>query len=408
MSRWRQLQRDLNEKIVSNEKFDITSQDISEGRIRGTTYQRSNTAPTSGILLVGGLAGNRYSLQVLAERLAEAGFFCLSMDIPQHYLNRSEFTLGGFSEQITEAVIILKGKYGMRSVAVIGHSMGAVASLFSLAGYTATIEQQLYLFWDKIGAILEKQAEVIDGGERARTPPNIQALNTMNEQIEALYTQMKNLILQSLRADVERNTTVACYIFLAPPTNCKDAIPGLRRMKAWKYKWIKKIFEAVLHHPLEKQIEKEGNPVKYAPEQDPAYLNWGAFKTREVYEFIDYFLSMKEPSDYLSMIEKIVSFKKRDDMVAFFEYYQKRYILAKPKLFIYGMVDLYLRAFFSGGKRKVEEFYKSCGNDDGTTEIYHGFFSHVMMDNPYQQVAALSIKNKSVTKRILNFLDNYV
>ena len=87
MSRWSKIQKELIEKTIHGEKLGIIQENISSGRIHGTIYYKKGIRPSRGILLVHGFSGNRYGMGVLAERLAEYGFFCLSIDLPSHFLN---------------------------------------------------------------------------------------------------------------------------------------------------------------------------------------------------------------------------------------------------------------------------------------------------------------------------------
>ena len=54
----------------------------------------------------------------------------------------------------------------------------------------------------------------------------------------------------------------------------------------------------------------------------------------------------------------------KDGRVNFFEYYMKKYLLAKPKPFIYGMRDVFLRPFWASNKSRLENFYRKWGAED--------------------------------------------
>lgn len=396
MGRWEKIQEELIKKAVHGEKSDIIQEDISRGRIYGTTYYKKGTKPVKGVLLIHGISGNRHGMAILGQRLASYGFFCLAIDLPTHFVNTTNFSVGELSETITEGVLLLKNTFSMKRVAVVGHSIGAIGALFSSAGYTIKIEKALYTLWQTLVELLEKQAKLI----QAKGPEAKEVLQ-INTQIEALYTQLKQLILESLKKGMQEHAEVPCYILLAPPLNCKSAIPGMSILRQLPQKWAKTIFEAIFHKPAVKQIYKEGNPVGYVPEDKEGYVYWQFFKIPDSKEFLTYFMSMKEPADFLTLVEQIVKFRHKDNMVSFFQYYQKKYLLAKPKLFIYGSGDLYLKPFLPFQKKRIEQFYESCGN----AEIYHGNFTHIMMDNPSQQMTAIAFKNEEVTKRIIQFLD---
>lgn len=110
---------------------------------------------------------------------------------------------------------------------------------------------------------------------------------------------------------------------------------------------------------------------------------------------------MKEPIDFLTLIEDIAKFRHKDGKVTFFEFYLERYFKKVPKLFVYGKRDWILRAFFRQNRMRLENFYKSCGN----AEVYPGDFTHIIDENPKKYLAFIQVTNTEVTKSIIRFLD---
>src|SRR3989344_9117725 len=111
---------------------------------------------------------------------------------------------------------------------------------------------------------------------------------------------------------------------------------------------------------------------------------------------------MKEPIDFLSLIECLMQFTHKDSKVSLIEYYHKKYLLAKPKLFVYGSTDLLLRPFLPWSRKRLDKFYRSLGSE-GNVEIHYGNFSHVIMDSPLKLGSSVAVKNKEVTALILRF-----
>jgi hypothetical protein len=396
MTRWRQVQADLINRALRGEKTGIIQHDIAVGRIYGTIYYRRDLKPSRGVVIVHGFSGNRHSMGFLAERLAEYGLFCLSIDLPAHFLNPGNFSVGEVSETVAEGVLLMRAHFGIARIAVIGHSMGAVGTLFSSAGYIVEIEKRIYAEWNN----LERLVELESKASAKQSDASFAA--SLAQKIEQQYTALKQMILYSLKKGIQEHSNVTCYIMLAPPKNCQAAFPGVILLKNLSHKWQKRIIEAILHKPAVKQIYKEGNLVHYAPENRPDNLYFQFFKTADAREFIDYITKMKEPVDFLKLTEKLAKFRHNDGFVNFFEYYQKS-LLAKPKLFIYGKFDKMLAPlpFMRAG---LERFYESCGN----AEVHSGSFTHVMMNEPKQQAAALVLKNDSVTELIMRFLDRHL
>ena len=394
MSRWRKKQKELIDKAVKQEKSDVQQKDVHSGKVYGTVYFKPKAKYSKGVLLVGGISGNRHSLAPLAKKLTELGYFCFSIDLPSHYKNTNPLTVGELSEEITEAVRIMRDSYGVRRVAIVGHSLGAIGSLLSIAGYNNQIESRLHRVWNRIVELIELECTIID-----RKTQNIAQFKKIHEQIELLYVEMKQLILNSLKQGIRSTSIVTCYIFLAPPRNIKNVFPGAKLFRTVSQKLVIKLMTEFFHKPAVKQIYKENNPVDYAPDDKPQ-LQWQFFKTNDASEFFNYFLNVREVPDFLKLVENLSKFRATDDKVTFFQYYQRRYLLEKPKLFIYGSNDFYLRAFTPWSRRGLEKFYENCGN----AEVFRGNFSHVIVENPKQQAAAVSITNEAVIRKIMMFL----
>jgi esterase/lipase len=194
MGRWKKIQKELIQKALRGEKVDIVQENYSSGRVHGTIYYKKGVSSSRGILLVHGFSGNRYGMGILAERLAEYGFFCLSIDLPSHFLNLTRFTLGELSETITDGVLVLKNHFGIPRIAVIGHSMGAIGSLFSNAGYNTTIENSSFLLWEKMRLLIDEEAELIKNNK------DHNKIIELTNKIDSLYTELVFTSIQMLLA----------------------------------------------------------------------------------------------------------------------------------------------------------------------------------------------------------------
>ncbi len=411
MSRWRQLQRELIQKAVRGEKLGIVTEDIHSGRVYGTIYRKPNVSYSRGVLLAHCFSSNRYALGVLAERLVEYGFLCLSIDLPSHYQNPNPLSLSESSEAITEGVLLLKSYPGIRRVAVIGHSIGATAALFSNAGYNKQIETTVYGDWERISILMARQAAIIERASLASRESTDRQLMEVAQEIEALYVQLKTIIFSALAKGIKEHSVVTCYVFLAAPLHMRDTVPKILHMARHSiFKVLvnsyaaKRLIELNTNRPLVKEGYESGNPGKYVPEKDKSYLNIYFFKTKDTYEFFKYLLSMKEPIDFLQLIEKLAEFRRIGNAVNFFEYYQKKYIWFKPKLFVYGQKDRFLRPFVAANKASLDKYYKSCGN----AQIYYGSFSHVISPDPNKHLQFMVANDDSVTEVILQFLDKHI
>jgi hypothetical protein len=204
---------------------------------------------------------------------------------------------------------------------------------------------------------------------------------------------------------LQQGWNVDCYVLLAPPIEVKKSIPGLKILRKLKPKWQKVLIEKFFHEPLVKLTQEEGNVVKYIPEADPAYTNWLFFKIRDVPEFLDYIMNLKEPSDFLELVEKIGQFRRKDQKTTFFEYYLKKYLLAPPKLFIYGKWDGFLKTFLPFSSGRLEKYYRSCGN----AEVATGPYVHSFLEDPKAwRSVSKGMTNPEVFEIIIRFLEKYM
>ncbi|MBI2541581.1 alpha/beta hydrolase [Candidatus Woesearchaeota archaeon] len=391
--------KDKAAQAIAANKYDIIEQYVFVGKVRGSVFFKKNTKPNRGLLVSHGIGGNRYCLTEFARRLASYGFFVLSIDLPSHYLNTNKLSLGEISETMIEGTILLR-QYGMRYIAVIAHSLGAVGALFSRCGYTAEIENNIYPLWENTIKLMEQIGEDTYDGIQ-----DYDKNRKIVEQIEANYAQMKELVFYSLRNSVKKGWNVDCYVLLAPPPEAKKAVPWLKVLRKLKPKWQKALIEKLFHKPLVKLTMEEGNIVKFVPEKDVAYTNWLFFKIKDVPEFLDYLMGLKEPGDFLELVEKMGQFRRKDQKITFFEYYLKKYLIAPPKLFVYGKWDAFLRTMIPSTRKRIEKFYLSCGD----AEIQTGEYVHSFLEDPKAwRSVSKGMTNPEVFEIIVKFLEKHM
>ncbi|HIG98805.1 TPA: alpha/beta hydrolase [Candidatus Woesearchaeota archaeon] len=397
MSRWRDIQKGLIQQAIYGLKEQVLKENIQAGLVYGTIFYRKESNRKRWVVLVAGINNNRYTLSVLAERLASYGFMVLSIDPPSHYLNPNELKLGIYSQTVTEAVLLLKRNYGAHSVGVVGYSLGAIAALFSMVGYDLEVESRIYRLWEQMAELLERSAA---GG--FEMPNRYQFLG----QADRVFGEIKQLVLNALRKRIVDRSDGNCYVFIELPGNAKNFIPGLSCLRKVRIDWTKKLIEVILHNPTVKIIQKAGNPVNYIETpQGPDEARWLFLTTRKLPELLEYLSKMKDPKDYLKLVEELSAFKNKDDAESFFGYYLKKYVWLKPKLFMYGKYDIILRPFLPGGRKRLEHYYTSCGN----ALVIRGDYSH-MVSNQGRMItgAALTVTHEPTTAQIIRFLENNI
>ncbi len=399
-------------ELDENVSFErIVREEIDIGNIKGTIF-KIGQGHRNGIVLTHGISASRYNLLNLADVLSRLGYLVLAIDLPKHNINQEmDLTLGNIAELIRDSVIYLRRIRGLKNVAVIGHSLGSVGTLLAGAGYTSKVEREIYILWERIRQSIERYEKYSKAYGRLR--PGVENItlqdlardegfmNFLNE-IAAYYTKIKEIVLESLKSrdQLAPFDFVDCCVLLSMPSECKDAFTGASLLKRLPNKKIKKVWETLMHNPQIKLVMKEGNIFNYVDKKTNA-TKWWYLRIENPIEFISYFTSLKEPTDFISLMNILSHFSHKDGKTSFIDYYLKKYILATPKLFIYGKWDLLLRPFMPGSRKKLEEVYRAYGN----VNIIRGNYSHILMRKPFQQVGVVIGTSDVVLQNIINFLN---
>ncbi|MBI2139591.1 alpha/beta hydrolase [Candidatus Woesearchaeota archaeon] len=396
-------QVELNE-VVSFES--IVKEDVNIGDIKGTIF-KIGTEHRNGIVLTHGISCSRYNLLNLASVLSRLGYLVLAIDLPKHNLNQGmDLTMGNIAELIRDSVTYLRRGRGLRNVAVIGHSLGSVGTLLASAGYTAKTEREIYFLWEGIRKSIEKgerYSKLRPGTDEISLQAMLRDDNFMDclGEIAAYFKKIKEIILDSLKSrDKLGYDFVDCCVLLAMPSECKKAFVGASFLERLPNKWIKAIWETIMHNFQIKLIMEEGNIFNYVEEKTHA-LRWWYLKVENPSEFIRYFSSVKEPADFISLMNILSRFSKRDNKFSFIDYYLKKYVKYPPKLFIYGKWDVLLRPFMPGSRKRLEDNYRAYGN----ASIIMGNYSHILVSKPFQQMASVAVTSDVVLQNIINFLN---
>lgn len=291
--------------------------------------------PNKAVIVLHGFLGDRGAMDLLCSRIAHQGYMACSFELPGHYLKEhmkpeDEFRVGLTCEYIYHAVEFVRKRYNVKRVAVIGHSIGAVASLFSLGYYNREIEDKIYGLFDSYSSILEK----------LRSDKS----NPLIDELESLYIQIKSLIFNALRWTRFEVGRIDAVIAISPPRKFQvDFSPSMART-ILKFK---RLLGTRQKHP------KTG---KFA-------YKLGSFRTYEIEKFVEYVINVKNPLDYMNLIEFFSNLAERGRM-NLIKYYRIKYILDTPKLLLYGKyLDIMNRLIFPTQFREYEGVYSSWNMD---------------------------------------------
>jgi len=301
--------------------------------IVGTLYTKKGMPAIKGLVVIHGMWGTREDLDFFDKRLADQGYYVSAINLPGHGEDLSEFNIALASEYICTAVRILR-LFGIKKVGVIGHSAGAVAALFALAGYNRNIERDVYVLF---GKCLESMKNMINlenkcslsslcsqlkslikitrtrDEEKLRTYiiEEVKTFRSYATQFEECFKKIKITILEALKENRFRNQRIDSLVLLGLPLSFQGSI-------GFPISWIKKYPEALkkllvkINTGLQKAQLAEEVAYRYSSadrdliKSDTVtneHIRWLFLKIRDLNALVDYFNEIKNPRDYLHLLD---------------------------------------------------------------------------------------------------------
>lgn len=335
-------------------------------------FNKNKPLPNRGIVLVHGAFGTKETLLVLGKRLASQDFLVYTMDMPQHGENTSLFRLGIITEQILKAVSFLRSK-GVRNVGVVGHSLGAICTLFAMTGYNFQIEQE---FFEATSRVLERidkiREDLKKGQERKKSEENLISLRYE-------YQRLKKSILRGMQQMYASNSKIDAAVLLSPPKTVQFFLPPQISF-LMKHKLIGRLIGKSENKKFFNLVAGIGEAATLPEYMLNATKQKGRIQivggdVTNIYDCFNYVQSVKNPYDYMRAIEKLLSKPKSGDKDVQFIRYFVNLIRKTPKLFIYGLGDMqilksYILAMISKkfpvGRlqlNELEDHYNSFGGE---------------------------------------------
>ena len=394
--------------------------------VTGTLYIKKNTNPSKGIVFLHGMWGTREDLDFFLKRLADQNYCVYAINLPAHGEDINDFNIALASEYISIAVKFLRS-VGMRRVCVIGYSIGAVASIFAACGYNRRLERDIYVLFERCKDVaekiveLEKKREVSDvvghiraymreKSERIRSElrewikGEIGSLEDYQRQFEETFKELKRVILEALKQQRFSNQRIDSMVLIGIPLGIQDAmsIPA-PVFKIVSTRVLKRILD-LLNKSVRKFLEQEGllgrysGPNRELIESDflsGEQLQWLFLRIRDINKLADYTSEIKNPRDYLGMInffsrielekyeEKereyieeskkaftrmeyraeayIQELKESPPILSFIRRYKRDIIDNVPKLIVHGCWDQFSRPFLRWRRKSIAQYYNSLG-----------------------------------------------
>jgi alpha-beta hydrolase superfamily lysophospholipase len=201
------------------EKIYFTSGNL---RLHGIIYLPKGEGRFPGVVMCHGMASDHRSMRPCAQQLARKGIATLALDLRGH--GKSNGTLdGGIGKDVAAAYNVLRNHNNVDgdSIALAGHSLGALACLYAATVVNGVKAVVLLSIPSDIGSISEFWKPMHEEAERLGTSvlefPRIGPLpyaGWLNQQISMLWMRFRNYKLC-----IDINHDIKSWDLLNPLTN---------------------------------------------------------------------------------------------------------------------------------------------------------------------------------------------
>ena len=356
------------------------------GFLNGELYVKkvNGQYPRKGIIVVPGTSRYYNQYEPLIFRLALEGYCVCAFELPSQG-SEGAFRVGLMSTYIYACVRHLRSK-GAKEVGVVGHSIGAIATLFALGGYNEKLEnyiineaskyiKSLKATLGNVGKLSEKDLERIDVNKEATL------LKSLDKGVQD-YEDMKRNIVDAIKetrfADVSPGKIgrIGAVVLLAPP----ESIQGAKTLPKSFYSLshenmqlilnLSLVFDKFVDFVLRRHAAIDFKLPSLSKKYEQMELVALKVKKSEFNDFLRYVQECENPFDFASLLDYL---SKRSD---FIRYYTQKFIKDTPKLFLYGDLDPLLKPFIKKGT--LEKTYNIMIGATSFVQSYAGI-GHAMM-----------------------------
>ena len=306
-------------------------------------FNKDKPRPDRALVLAHGVVtSKKESLITLGKRLASQDYLVCCIDLSSHGESRDQFRLGLITENILMAVRWFRSQ-GISKVGVIGHSLGAICTLFALCGYNQKVEIQFYKtsieLQKKIAKINKELDKTKDEKYTEKTKEEIRydLISSIKE-----YTELKQIILDGLKNMYQSNSRIDAAVLLAAPRKCQMFLPPeISFFVKQLHNWAGGVAGRAVTQAAINKLKKRGVEDILLPKliNEKGYAQLMNIVTLDVYDLFDYAQKVKNPYDYMEAIDKLCDNTIKPDRIMGFIKYYKQLIIKTPKLYIYGLAD---------------------------------------------------------------------
>ena len=379
-------------------------------------FNPNRPKPNRGIILVHGMSKDKENLVTLGKRLASQNYWAYSIDMAMHgEAFEEKLRLGRICEFIQMAVRQLRSE-GIRNIGVVGHSTGAMCTLFAMAGYNTEVEAKFYAAMIKVTKrlkiITDDLGIVKKYDEEAYKRLVFNAIRLREE-----YKELKTILFNALKGTYESASRIDAAVLLAPIKTMQYAMPPWQAgiLKSWfgrKMGFSRFMLKSVTNKTNEAIRKYEGENAKiYERWIGDKGVQLHATYIQDVYDTFNYIQEVKNPFDFINAITEFCKIvQSPDNKLELIRYYWN-IIRRTPKLFVYGIFDYYIEPFKKNNMPEIEQHYRDFGETDimRLPNAGHSLNKEFSEAKKYKEEYSFeSGKMPKVTYRVISFLNTHL
>ena len=381
--------------------------------ISGALYFKNinGTFPTNGVVVAPGTGRDYKQYEPLIYRLVMEEYAVLVFNLPSQG-SEGNWRVGLMSTYIYKCVRYLRSRR-IKKVGVIGHSIGAVATVYALGGYNEQLEnytiEEVTKYIKAIKLISGEISRI--GKEQLDIAKAIALLSDLYKGTEA-YDTFKQQILEGVKAtrfqDVSPGNigSIDCAVLLSTPESLQDA----KMLPKFCYSMSERNLQIFLNGLLMVDklcdfVLKRRPAVDFKSQsafKDFKQLQLAALKIKrsEFPDFLKYINDVVNPFDFMSLLDY---FSKYSD---FIRHYTQGLIKDVPKLFLYGKKDSINKPFIKKGT--LEKAYHTMIGTSSKSISYEEIGHHMMHWDWGLRRRVYVVKSPQVLKDIINFVKSNI
>jgi len=336
----------------------------------------------------------------LGKRLATQDYWVYSIDLTSHGESKEQINLARSSTYIHFTAKWFRAN-GIKNVGVIGHSLGAVVTLFALTGYNTRIENAFYSTMARFESVVTEAVEHAKAKQLENPREFVYNIMRSNQD----FKNLKKMTLQGLKRMMKGRSKINAAVILSAPLKIQLVLPPTfakllkKRRVAWAFG---KIFNKGWN--LAYMIMNGMNTKKERSLAGKGEISIGGAVIRDTEATFEYAINVKNPYDYINYIDFLGDEDKHPDTYTPYFKYFRNLIRKVPKLYIFSLKDELLKPLKGNMLPDLKKHYKSFGETDIVT--YANLMHSLNKEGLNYQFEG--VKFPPITQKIVTFLNRYL